>query len=52
MDSLLRVTAVRFAVPKGINPHPGTNADNPLGLLADDSTGTDAGMIKFRVRIR
>jgi hypothetical protein len=51
-DSLARVTAVRFAVPPGINSQSGTNADNALRLTADDSTGTDAGMIKFRVKIR
>jgi uncharacterized repeat protein (TIGR01451 family) len=51
-DSLQRVMALRFAVPPGINPQAGTVADSAMSLVADDSTGTDAGMIKFRVRIR
>jgi hypothetical protein len=51
-DSLLRISAVRFAIPPGINPQAGTVADSALQLVADDSTGTDAGLIKFRVRIR
>jgi hypothetical protein len=49
---LLRISAVRFAIPPGINPQAGTVADSALQLVADDSTGTDAGLIKFRVRIR
>jgi hypothetical protein len=49
MDSLLRVRAVRFVVAPGIDT---TSGDNTTMLRADDSTGTDAGWIKFRVRIR
>jgi uncharacterized repeat protein (TIGR01451 family) len=48
-DSLARVTALRFAVPPGVAAQAGDNVSN---LMADDSTGTDAGMIKFRVKIR
>ena len=48
-DSLLRITALRFAIAPGVDS---TGVDNPTMLRADDSTGTDAGWIKFRVRIR
>jgi hypothetical protein len=48
-DSLLRITALKFAIAPGIDSTGGDNATMPR---ADDSTGTDAGWIKFRVRIR
>ena len=48
-DSLLRITRLKFAIPPGIAATAGDDADDEV---ADDSTGNDAGMIKFRVRIR
>ena len=50
MDSLFRVTAVRFAIAPGIAKQNGT--DLTTSLTADDSTDVDAGMIKYRVKIR
>jgi hypothetical protein len=48
-DSLLRITAMKYAIPPGINAQSGGDG---TGNLADDSTDVDAGMVKFRVRIR
>ena len=54
-DSLRIISALRFTVPSGLDAddNVGENADN---TIADDSTGHandgDAGMIKFRVRVR
>jgi hypothetical protein len=52
-DSLLRVAALKFVVAPGCSSQvAGTNADSPTNPMADDSTGTDAGRIRFVVKIR
>jgi hypothetical protein len=52
-DTIWAVEAVRFKVPEGIGSHgSGSSSDSPANPVADDSLDTDAGYIKFRVRIR
>jgi hypothetical protein len=50
MDSLFRIRALRFAIAPKIAAQNGT--DNITSVTADDSSGTDAGLIRYRVRIK
>jgi hypothetical protein len=51
-DSLYRIEAVRYTIPPGVGDQAsGVNPDQP-GPMADDSLDSDAGYVKFRVRIR
>ena len=48
-ESLMRVTGLRFQIPPGIGAQSGDAADK---VTADDSSDTDAGFMRFSVRIR
>lgn len=49
LDSLMGIRAVKFAVAPGIAADNGT--DSKTNVIADDSTGTDAGLICYKVRL-
>jgi uncharacterized repeat protein (TIGR01451 family) len=54
VDSLFRITGVRYAVAPGIPKWqgPGAGEGGANSVTADESTVVDAGLIKYKVRIR